>query len=284
LLNLPREELNAKSLEELLPLINSSLAFKVERDEQIHFIIDTLNDAMEQCTPTLNDLEQPDSSRSTPNSRVNLIEELRKYIPILANHNRQQQQNPLKIIPYFIDGCTILSRKMAPIKALLLNLVKNANDVGASEISIKVYRPNFVSSDKHSTSLKEDTSQSTIMIDVCDNGPGMPEWLIKNFFERPLLKKSSSFFADVEAKRGEGSLLAYDLFKRAGGSCFLSSNSDGRGVTFNLSMSVPTNDLISHYPGTPKPVKFNSPIEDYFQDLANLPSKCPKGVILLQQF
>ena len=93
---------------------------------------------------------------------------------------------------------TMSVSKMRVMERLILNLVKNAVDVKATEIEINCC-----------------TSQSlgshVMTMEITDNGPGMTPSQLAEFFNRPLPVKSPGKVlrkvTNVEASRGEGTIM-----------------------------------------------------------------------------
>ncbi|MDF1683105.1 MAG: hybrid sensor histidine kinase/response regulator [Legionellaceae bacterium] len=124
------------------------------------------------------------------------------------------------------------SNKIALLERFLINLIKNAIEANATVIDVQC--SSVIRCDK-----------KYLKCDVTDNGPGLPEALLDNFFSRPmkpsLLSSTSSSFRrtleDIEKKRGEGTLMAYEKWRYAKGEAFVFERQDRRqGTTFCLFM------------------------------------------------
>jgi hypothetical protein len=77
-----------------------------------------------------------------------------------------------------------------------------------------------------------------VKCELIDNGQGMSENLIGNFFLRslPESSKSQRIKRDLEGKRGEGSLIAYSEWELLGGKASVFRNLHNCGTTFSLSI------------------------------------------------
>lgn len=120
--------------------------------------------------------------------------------------------------------------KIDALKRFLLNLIKNAIEALATEISIQF------------------TEEAELLVcQVSDNGKGMPTELANNFFSRTLpYHRTETTDESITGNRHEGTLLAYEAWRHLGGQATVVS---AKPAQFRLSIAK-HHHFFSH---TPKP-------------------------------
>jgi len=127
------------------------------------------------------------------------------------------------------------SSKIELLERFLMNLIKNAIEANATVIEVKC-----------SSVIRHD--EEHLKCEITDNGPGLPKALLETFFSRPMKTRQLSSFStqtleEVEKKRGEGTLMAYEAWRYAKGDAFVFDRKDERpGTTFCLFVPAAQSD------------------------------------------
>lgn len=163
-------------------------------------------------------------------SLTSFLEHLRANLSHIRKNNNNNNNNSCEINFNIKSDVTIAVSKSRVMERLVLNLIKNAIEVDASEVFV-------------TCRVTQVSGVLSLVVEVTDNGPGMNFAQLADFFQRPLPSKSPRRLlktaANVEAKRGEGTIMAYLGWESEGGKATASVRADGKsGTTMTLSIPV----------------------------------------------
>jgi two-component system NtrC family sensor kinase len=138
---------------------------------------------------------------------------LDQTISLLENYARI---NDIRIITELSSDLPIIASEQAQLQQVFLNLISNAIDAIERDGQIRV---------------KSESGNGEIMVQISDDGPGIPEDQQGRVFE--------PFFTTKDTGRGTGLGLwvSYDIIKKLGGTIRLSSKV-GEGTTFTVRIPV----------------------------------------------
>ena len=138
---------------------------------------------------------------------------LDQTIDIMANHARI---NDIEIRKHFTDRLPVIASDQSQLQQVFMNLINNAIDAIGSNGTIDI----TTQLDKH-----------LINIIISDDGPGIPEAILKKIFD--------PFFTTKQNGRGTGLGLSisYSIIEKMGGRITVESI-EGQGTTFVVSLPV----------------------------------------------
>ena len=229
---LSSEECLQLSLQELQGHYQKGQTHKINQHEKITHVITLLQDALTMCESSHKDF-LPDAFITKIHSR---LVEAKHLLPVDEQltafiENLRQCQLSLKYptVHLSLSAHSLQSlprEKIATLERFLLNLIKNAAEATATQIDVTCFSI---------------ATPEQLLCEVTDNGSGLQEPLFSTFFNRSITK-SAKIPNDIEAKRGEGTLLAYTAWESIGGAAIACKRQDGAtGTTFRL--QLPMNPL-----------------------------------------
>ena len=232
---LSSDALAAKSRDELIQLV---VTYQAQQHQKCERLVEMAQQGMVLCSASHDDFV-PQSIRNetvktaSPGSYtlVPVNEKLHHFIGELRANLSQIQQGQGQLYLFDNSGLALMSKTMGLMEQFLLNLIKNAFEAKASQVDVTC-----------SSSFFNETDE--LQCDVTDNGPGIPEPLLANFFTRalPVKRDICPHSRSIEDKRGEGTLLAYEVWRSQGGSATVSARHNGQsGTTFQL--KIPAHPL-----------------------------------------
>jgi CheY-like chemotaxis protein len=172
---------------------------------------DLLNEAHEMCSHTRVSL-LPKHTDIDEEGYVILYKTLLKFIKIFNLHFEK-----LNITLKINTTISIHKGYVDSLNHLLFNIVKNANNVKASNVEINLCNVN-----------------DEINIYVKDNGCGMSTKQMDMFLRRQLPEVQKN--VDIDGNRGEGFLLSYNDWKKYGGEVKIVESIINMGTTFLISI------------------------------------------------
>ena len=144
---------------------------------------------------------------------VDVNETLNQTIELLGNYAKN---NNIAINTKLSSDLPIIAGDQAQLQQVFMNLISNGIDAIGKDGLIEV---------------KSWLAKTDIMVDITDNGPGIPDDAQRKVFD--------PFFTTKEAGKGTGLGLwvSYDIIEKMGGSIKLSSQA-GRGTTFTIQIPI----------------------------------------------
>jgi two-component system, NtrC family, sensor kinase len=138
---------------------------------------------------------------------------LDQTIDLLANHARI---NNIRIEKQFGPDLPVIASDQSQLQQVFMNLMNNAIDAIGQDGLIKVQ------------SLVENSS---ILIRICDNGPGIPKEQLHRIFD--------PFFTTKAAGKGTGLGLSisYSIIEKMSGTILVDSE-PGQGATFTIKLPI----------------------------------------------
>lgn len=187
-------------------------------------------------------------------------QELKEYIKELTRTQSFIHNSSVKLSLLSSSDSQLSEKKMRIFKRFLLNLIKNAVEASATKINI------------HCFSIVIDEMHHMLNCIITDNGLGMSPEYRQSFFERKIPNK---VITNIDANRGEGTLMAYSKWQGIGGTAVCSAREDNkRGTTFKLA-TVPSPSRL--FPS----LTTNLLNQEQITILTALKANASKGIILL---
>ncbi|MBN1102342.1 MAG: two-component sensor histidine kinase, partial [Deltaproteobacteria bacterium] len=145
--------------------------------------------------------------------RVDINETVRRTVDLLENYART---NNIAIQTDLTPDLPIIASSQSELQQVFFNLISNGIDAIGKEGIVVI------------TSRQED---SEIVVNIADNGPGIPEERRKNLFE--------PFFTTKEVGKGTGLGLwvSYNIMRNLGGSISFTSG-EGEGTNFAVRIPI----------------------------------------------
>ena len=179
------------------------------------------NEGLKTCQPTFKDLIQEEDS--SLNIKVDFVDDVIKaYLPQIKLMFASLEEKHVQIL-FQPNASSVLLElfKINLLKEFIQNLIKNSIAADANQIII-------------STNAQD----NNFICHIKDNGRGIDDKKRELFFKRDLKKESHPAKGLIEESRGEGTLLSYYGWRRAGGLAIVDSSpsSQSSGASFQLTI------------------------------------------------
>lgn len=202
-------------------------------EREIFTFIDGIRDAGERSAKIVTNMLEFSRSNSREHNQIN-IEELMEHTLSLAENTFELNlpegaENP-DIIKDFADNLPLIPGSAAELQQVILNLLRNASQAFTSEDYGAPLYPTIT--------LRIECETDNLLIEVEDNGPGMPETVRRHIFEPFFTTK------DVGQGTGLGLSVSYFIVTEHHDGTIEVESTPGKGTIFSIRLPL----CLSHLP------------------------------------
>ncbi len=188
-----------------------------ERDAESAAALAEINSILDNMTESLRNITSFGKSRQVPPERIRLAEFIRSLLAVIAYSPHYKGVEIRKLYSEDLPAAVVVSR--ADLQQACFNILKNAVEAVVNNPEGKVLE------------LDIRVSGPDVYLTISDNGPGMPEELLKNAGKKSVTTKKDG--------TGVGLMITRDLVVRNGGDLKMRNREEGgMAVSIRLPLAV----------------------------------------------